>query len=153
MKQNTYKLGCMNSIAVGVHTPLISLSINFVNPAPFPKTQNYISITNYFQNVWRTKYRMWLYYIKFLMELQLENVAYLSVYQLISLWHMHLDTIWQHESHRHILSYICKTQRCHYNTIPPHHHYKQPCINLVSSAWLILHLKITLLGHYLFSWK
>ena len=32
----TYKLGCINSMAVGVHTPLISLSINLVNPAPLP---------------------------------------------------------------------------------------------------------------------
>lgn len=32
----TYKLGCMNSIAVGVHTPRIRRSNNFVNPAPLP---------------------------------------------------------------------------------------------------------------------
>lgn len=32
----TYKLGCMNSIAVGVHTPRIRRSNNFVNPAALP---------------------------------------------------------------------------------------------------------------------
>lgn len=32
----TYKLGCMNSMAVGVQTPRISLSNNFVKPAPLP---------------------------------------------------------------------------------------------------------------------
>jgi hypothetical protein len=32
----TYKLGCMNSIAVGVQTPLINRSNNFVKAAPLP---------------------------------------------------------------------------------------------------------------------
>ena len=36
----TYKLGCMNSIAVGVQTPLINRSNSFVKPAPFPTKWN-----------------------------------------------------------------------------------------------------------------
>lgn len=32
----TYKLGCINSIAVGVQAPRINRSINFVKPAPLP---------------------------------------------------------------------------------------------------------------------
>lgn len=32
-----YKLGCINSIAVGVHTPRMRRSKSFVKPAPFPK--------------------------------------------------------------------------------------------------------------------
>jgi hypothetical protein len=39
-KNWTYKLGCMNSIAVGVQTPLINRSNNFVKPAPFPTKRN-----------------------------------------------------------------------------------------------------------------
>lgn len=37
----TYKLGCNVSIDVGVHTPRNSLSIIFVNEAPFPEIKKY----------------------------------------------------------------------------------------------------------------
>jgi len=80
MINSTYKLGCMNSIAVGVHTPRMRRSNNFVNPAPLPAQmpQSYIYIYIYiYINVYFIFSREHSHYVQRMLYLVLIHIIFI----------------------------------------------------------------------------